>query len=62
MEDTLRFCEMAQSCGIAAIAIHGRQRDERQQHANRSAYIAYVAERLRIPVIAKCVTFLCKIS
>ena len=53
IEETLKLCEMIQSCGVSAIAVHGRTKDERQQHVNRNDFIRAVAEKLQIPVIAK---------
>lgn len=52
-EDTLNLVEKLVSTGIKAIAIHGRTRDERPQHALHGDIIKYVAERITIPVIAK---------
>lgn len=52
-EATLRLVEKLVSTGIKAIAIHGRTRDERPQHAVHTDIIKYVAERILIPVIAK---------
>ncbi|CAB3231091.1 unnamed protein product [Arctia plantaginis] len=51
-EDTLKVVEKLVSSGIKAIAIHGRTRDERPQHAVHPDVIKYVAERISIPVIA----------
>lgn len=52
-EATLEVVIKFVSCGISAIAIHGRTRDERPQHALHHDVIKYVAERIPIPVIAK---------
>lgn len=52
-EETLELVNTLVSTGIKAIAIHGRTRDERPQHAVHTDIIRYVAERLSIPVIAK---------
>ncbi|XP_045511221.1 tRNA-dihydrouridine(20) synthase [NAD(P)+]-like isoform X1 [Colias croceus] len=51
-EDTLKLVEKLASSGIKAIAIHGRTKHERPQHAVHTDIIKYVAERLSIPVIA----------
>ncbi|XP_013185481.1 tRNA-dihydrouridine(20) synthase [NAD(P)+]-like isoform X2 [Amyelois transitella] len=51
-EDTLKLVDTLVSAGIKAIAIHGRTRDERPQHAVHPDIIHYVAERTSIPVIA----------
>lgn len=52
-EETLRVVNILVSSGIKAIAIHGRTRDERPQHAVHPDIIKYVAEKISIPVIAK---------
>lgn len=52
-EKTLEVVKKLESTGIRAIAIHGRTRDERPQHAVHADIIRYVAERISIPVIAK---------
>ena len=46
---------MIQSTGVAAVAIHGRMRDERPRHPNHNDVIRAVAKQLTIPVIAKWV-------
>lgn len=53
LQDTLRLCKTLESSGIEAIAVHGRTRDERPQHANHNDIIKVIAENLYIPVIAK---------
>lgn len=52
-EQTLKLVEKLVSSGIKAIAIHGRTRDERPQHAVHTDIVKYVAQRISIPVIAK---------
>lgn len=52
-EATLDLVEKLISTGIKAIAIHGRTKDERPQHAVHPDIIKYVADRIPIPVIAK---------
>lgn len=59
-EDTLKVVEKLVSSGIKAIAIHGRTRDERPQHAVHTDIIKYIAERISIPVIAKYVLIIMK--
>lgn len=51
-EDTLEFAKMLEQCGISALAVHGRQRDERPMHKNRADEIMDVARSLSIPVLA----------
>lgn len=53
VEETVNFCKGLEETGIAAIAVHGRTRDERPQHCNHIDRIRAVAEALTIPVIAK---------
>lgn len=50
--ETLELAEELQNTGISAIAVHGRNRDERPQHNVHTDYIRAVTERLSIPVIA----------
>ena len=50
---TLALCEKLSNCGISAIAVHGRTKDERPQHPNRNHILFKIAEKLKIPVIAK---------
>ncbi|ODM95510.1 tRNA-dihydrouridine(20) synthase [NAD(P)+]-like [Orchesella cincta] len=52
VDETIKFSKMIQSCGVSAMAIHGRMVHERPQHANRSTVIRQVASELDIPVIA----------
>ncbi|KAG6454040.1 hypothetical protein O3G_MSEX008486 [Manduca sexta] len=54
-EATLEIVQKLVSAGIRAIAIHGRTRDERPQHAVHTDIINYVADRISIPVIANSV-------
>ena len=53
LEKTLEFAKMIESCGVAALAVHGRYIEERPRHANHNDYIRAIAEALKIPVIAK---------
>ena len=59
VEDTVRLALLIQSTGVAALAVHGRTRDERPQHKNRNHVIKAIAEALSIPVIAKSVSIPC---
>lgn len=52
MQDTLALCRRIEKTGIAAIAIHGRTKEERPRHDNRNDLIRAVAQELTIPVIA----------
>ena len=44
---------MIERCGVAAVAVHGRTRDERPNDCNHDDVIAAVAAAVSIPVIAK---------
>lgn len=52
-EATLKLVQKLISSGIKAIAIHGRTKHERPQHAVNTEAIKYVSSRVSIPVIAK---------
>lgn len=49
--DTLEFCKMVEACGITALAVHGRTRDERDQHPADWSQIKAIKAALKIPVI-----------
>lgn len=51
-DETVKFCQRLADTGIAAIAIHGRRKEERPQHPNHDDIIRLVAKNLSIPVIA----------
>jgi tRNA-dihydrouridine synthase 2 len=53
LESTVKLCKGLASCGIAAIAVHGRTKEERPRHMNHNDVIRVVAESVNIPVIAK---------
>lgn len=53
VEETLSLVKLIQSCGVAAIAVHGRTKDERPQHPNNNQAIRRITEELILPVIAK---------
>ncbi|XP_045149582.1 tRNA-dihydrouridine(20) synthase [NAD(P)+]-like isoform X2 [Echinops telfairi] len=52
LEDTLSLVKRIEKTGIAAIAVHGRKREERPQHPVSCETIKAIAETLSIPVIA----------
>ncbi|XP_068621245.1 tRNA-dihydrouridine(20) synthase [NAD(P)+]-like isoform X1 [Battus philenor] len=52
VEKSLSVVEKLVGTGIKAIAIHGRTRNERPQHAVHTDIIRYIAEKIHIPVIA----------
>jgi len=52
VEETVEFAKRMEKTGIAALAIHGRQKTERSRDPCRSPWIAEVAKSLKIPVLA----------
>lgn len=53
VDDTIWLVKQLASTGIAAIAVHGRTKQERPQHPNRNYMIKAIKENVNIPVIAK---------
>lgn len=53
LEDTISLCKLIESCGVAALAVHGRTKTERPQHPNNNAAIRSIVQELKLPVIAK---------
>ena len=53
IEKTLELCQVIESCGVSAIAVHGRKRNERNEHENHNSVIRKISDTLTIPVIAK---------
>ncbi|KAH7726697.1 dihydrouridine synthase domain-containing protein [Aphelenchoides avenae] len=49
---TLEFAQMVERCGVSAIGVHGRRRDERPKHANRVDEIREVVRCASVPVLA----------
>jgi len=49
----VQLARLIESCGVSAIAVHGRTRDERPNNSNHDDVIAAVSAALSIPVIAK---------
>ncbi|XP_062316996.1 tRNA-dihydrouridine(20) synthase [NAD(P)+]-like [Osmerus eperlanus] len=52
LEDTVNLARRVEKTGVAAIAVHGRLKEERPSHPVHCDYIQAVAEALNIPVIA----------
>ncbi|XP_051057352.1 tRNA-dihydrouridine(20) synthase [NAD(P)+]-like isoform X2 [Phodopus roborovskii] len=52
LEDTLNLVKRIERTGISAIAVHGRNQEERPQHPVSCDVIRAIAETLSIPVIA----------
>ena len=59
IKDTLTLVRLIESTGVAALAVHGRLKDERPQHKNRNHEIKRIADAVDIPVIAKYVCAIC---
>jgi tRNA-dihydrouridine synthase 2 len=49
--DTVEFCRMVEQCGVTAVAVHGRTRDERDQHPAKWEQIKLVKSVLGCPVV-----------
>ncbi|XP_062857781.1 tRNA-dihydrouridine(20) synthase [NAD(P)+]-like [Trichomycterus rosablanca] len=52
VEETVSLVKRIEKTGVAAIAVHGRMKDERPRHAVHCDYIQAVAKSVSIPVIA----------
>ncbi|XP_051975634.1 tRNA-dihydrouridine(20) synthase [NAD(P)+]-like [Xyrauchen texanus] len=52
LEDTVDLVKRIEKTGVAAIAVHGRMKEERQRHPLHCDYIQAVVESVSIPVIA----------
>lgn len=50
--ETIKLVKLIESCGVKAIAVHGRTKQERPQHQNRNHFIREITQALKIPVIA----------
>ncbi|XP_061631035.1 tRNA-dihydrouridine(20) synthase [NAD(P)+]-like isoform X2 [Phyllopteryx taeniolatus] len=52
LEDTLTLARRIEKTGVAAVAVHGRFKDERPRHPVHCDYIGAVARAVAVPVIA----------
>lgn len=52
VEDTIKLVQLIESCGVTAIAVHGRTKDQRSRHDNRDDVLMKITESVTIPVIA----------
>ncbi|KAF6716321.1 tRNA-dihydrouridine(20) synthase [NAD(P)+]-like [Oryzias melastigma] len=52
LEETVALAQRIEKVGVAAIAVHGRFKDERPRHPVHCDYIQAVAQAVSIPVIA----------
>jgi len=52
VEETVKLCKMIESCGVAAIGVHGRTKDDRPRHPNNNKAIQMISNNISIPIIA----------
>ncbi|KAM5138170.1 tRNA-dihydrouridine(20) synthase [NAD(P)+]-like [Mantella aurantiaca] len=52
VEETINLVKIIEKTGVAAIAVHGRKKEERPQHPVHCDFIKAIAEAVSIPVIA----------
>lgn len=52
LEDTIELVKMIESCGVSAIAVHGRTKDQRPNHDNNNDCLREISRSVSIPVIA----------
>lgn len=52
LERTIKLVKLIESCGVAAIAVHGRTKDQRPNHECDTEVIRAISESISIPVIA----------
>lgn len=52
LKDTLALVKIIEATGVAALAVHGRTKEERQNHPNNVEVIKAVVQHISIPVIA----------
>uniref|UniRef100_A0A8C8RCH5 Dihydrouridine synthase 2 n=1 Tax=Pelusios castaneus TaxID=367368 RepID=A0A8C8RCH5_9SAUR len=52
LEDTIHLVKRIEKTGVAAIAVHGRKKEERPQHPVHCDVIKAISEAVSIPVIA----------
>lgn len=50
--DTINLVKLIESCGVSAIAVHGRTKDQRPKHENNIEVLRKIAETISIPLIA----------
>lgn len=55
VSETLEFAQMLERCGISALGVHGRRKEERPGDLNRYEEIREVSRSLQIPIIARYV-------
>ncbi len=51
MRRTVEFVQIAERCGVSAVAVHGRTRDQRDHHAADWRQIAACKAAVQIPVV-----------
>lgn len=51
LKDTLDLVRMIESCGVSALAVHGRTKNQRPQHENDDRAIRAIVETVSLPII-----------
>lgn len=49
---TVELAKVIEQTGVDGLGVHGRTKDERPQHSNRTEYIKAVVKAVNIPIIA----------
>lgn len=49
---TLKLVKLIESCGVSAIAVHGRTKEQRPSNDNNIEFLRLIAENISIPLIA----------
>lgn len=52
LSETLKLVKLIESCGVSAIAVHGRTKDQRPRHENNIEALKEISKIVKIPVIA----------
>lgn len=52
LEETLELARLIEQCGVAALAVHGRTKEERPNQPNHNDVIREITKNLSIPIIA----------
>lgn len=52
LEDTIELVKMIELCGVSAIAVHGRTKEQRPNHENNDDFLREIARGISIPMIA----------
>lgn len=52
LDKTLKLVKLIESCGVSAIAVHGRTKEQRSHEENDNDAIRIISKNIRVPVIA----------